>query len=254
MRIQAGASFSAQSVHAGSANQDNQLKAIQSQITDTQQKLQSLSANKEMSKEAKDARKKELQEQLQSLNKQLMQRKAEILEEQRQKVAEASKSREPIQTKTEEEQAREESLASMHSAVSISTTMQQMKSTNAVKTNMEGQARVLSTEIKADQGRGVLSSKKVDKLGELNSRIDDVMMDLSGSISKINKKVKETRESDPKDGGRVEKGEEEAIPSESVKLASGEAPEALQEEALQNSDAPPSSKSKEKGQYVDLLV
>ncbi|WP_438431427.1 FlxA-like family protein [Gorillibacterium sp. sgz500922] len=254
MRIQAGSAGSATGVQPGGSSADSQLKAIQSQIQDTQQRLQELSANKELSKEAKDARRKELQEQLQTLNQQLMQRKAEILEERRQKVAEASRSQEAPQAKTEEEQARQESLASLQSTVDISANLQQMKFKHSVKTSLEGQAHVLGAEIKADRSRGVLSSNKVDKLSDLNSRIHKVNMDLSGGVSKINKKLKETQEADSNDD-RVRTPEEtEATQSDRVKREDEEATEALQESASANLDGAAASKRKDKGQYVDLLV
>ncbi|MEO3946265.1 FlxA-like family protein [Gorillibacterium sp. CAU 1737] len=258
MNIQSASASPARTQQVNGGNSDSALKAIQSQIADLKQKLESLSANKEMSKEAKDARRKELQQQIQELNKQLMQRRAEIREEQRQKVAEAAQRRESAQPKTQEEQDREELLASVHNAVGISTSMQQMKTRQTVKTRLEGEARVLGAEVKTDRGRGLLVAGKEDKLGELNSQIDEVTMDLMGDVSKVNKKLKEVRESDSEDAKQVDKTEK--AEEEKEVQASGVSPleegplDALREKSRLSPDAPPSSKRKEKGQYVDRFV
>lgn len=180
-------------------DQDNQLQAIEKQITDVQNQIQKISENKNMSDEQKAERRKELQQQLQDLNKQLMERKIEIQKEKREKNAKTNGSNNNTNSKDTTE-------FSVEGLISASNAMKQIKTTNTVKTSMEGEARVLKSEIKMDKSRGVNTDNKESRLAKVNEKISDItedinkqIKDISSTLGKVENKEKEENNDEKKD-------------------------------------------------------
>lgn len=168
-------------------DQDNQLKAIEKQITDVQNQIQKISENKNMSDEQKAERRKELQQQLQDLNKQLMERKIEIQKEKREKNAKSNGSNNVKESQDTME-------FSVEGLISASNAMKQMRATNTVKTSMEGEARVLKSEIKMDKSRGVNTENKESRLAKVNEKVSDITEDINKQIADINNTLEEVED------------------------------------------------------------
>lgn len=167
--------------------QDSQLKAIEKQITDVQNQIQKISENKNMSDEQKAERRKELQQQLQDLNKQLMERKIEIQKEKREKNAKSNGSNNVKESQDTME-------FSVEGLISASNAMKQMRTTNTVKTSMEGEARVLKSEIKMDKSRGVNTENKESRLAKVNEKVSDITEDINKQIADINNTLEEVED------------------------------------------------------------
>ena len=180
-------------------DQDNQLQAIEKQITDVQNQIQKISENKNMSDEQKAERRKELQQQLQDLNKQLMERKIEIQKEKREKNIKNNVSNNNTNSKDTTE-------FSVEGLISASNAMKQIKTTNTVKTSIEGEARVLKSEIKMDKSRGVNTDNKESRLAKVNEKVSDItedinkqIEDINGTLDKAENKEKEENNDEKKD-------------------------------------------------------
>ncbi|MBU5316197.1 FlxA-like family protein [Clostridium bornimense] len=157
---------------------DNQLQAIEKQIDNVQNQIQKLSENKNLSDDQKMERRKELQQQLQDLNKQLMERKIEIQREKREDNVSNNKVN-----------LHDTAEFSAEGLISASNTMKQIKTTNTVKTSIEGEARVLKSEIKMDKSRGINTEGKESRLAKINDKVSDIMKDINKDIEDINNTV-----------------------------------------------------------------
>ena len=213
-------------------NQDSRLKSIQKQIEKVQEQLQSLSNNKEMSKEEKMNKRKELQEQLQVLTRQMFQRRMEIRQEKQEKSAAQAKRQDPVQENTGRQESIPMRTATMHGIISADTSMKQIKTVQSVKANMEGKAGVLEDEIKMDKGRGCPTEEKEAELAALNDRIDTASADMMTQIFDINTALEKSKNED----NSRETGNYETI----------------QTEEKLNSTQSEASKNLVKGQYVDM--
>lgn len=245
--------------NTSNTNQDSRMKAIQDQITNVQQQLQSLSNNDGMSAEAKKNKRTELEQQLQDLNRQMMQRKTEIQQEKMEKAAAESDTRDSAQD-IDGQKSAVMGTASMQSLISADASMKQVNSVQAVKTDMEGKAGVLEIEIKLDSSRGGSTAKKAEELANLNGRIHDATAGMMNKISDIKTTLEESKEDDgagdEEKKDKVEEGNQKAglIEADSELAANKEGSEASQAEPQENSTQQKKNRNQEKGQYVDVKL
>ena len=101
---------------------------------------------------------KDLKEQLNELNKQIIQRDLEIRKEQEEKREE--KIKEQLKDKNHIDDEQQE----MTNLFSITSSLNQVKFQTSASVKIKGNARVLESEIKADEGRGLDVSEKRKKL------------------------------------------------------------------------------------------
>ncbi len=227
--------------------QDSQLNAIQNQINNVQKQIQNLAKENEMTAEEKMSKRKEYQQELQSLNNQMTQRKIEIQKEQREAAAEAQNQAgnkgagNILENGKGDLTSQTENLmgaATMKGLISADTVMKQVNTVQSVKTELEGTARVLKSEIKLDKNRGLDTTKKEEALQKNNERLQEVFEDLGEKISSVKDEIDHAKEVEQKENLTHSDNEEKSL------------------DTLKNETDTQAKKTinLEKGQYVDERI
>lgn len=151
--------------------QDAYSKGIQSQIANVQKQLQSLSSRGGMSPEEKMKKRQELQRQINDLNNQLRQHEIEQRKERQKQKTEGG---------------------SMEAMISADAAMNQAQVQNSVATDMEGNARILKSEIRQDAARGTDTSDKQEALAELEERAANATAAQMDILESVDKEMKES--------------------------------------------------------------
>ncbi len=183
-------------------------KNIQNQIANAQKQMQELGENKEMSLEEKMKKRQEIQQQISDLQNQLRQHQIEQRKENQQKSGSSMDdmlggSRQ-VARKTKGGTGM--SSASMQAIISADSSMYQVKVQGAVKSEMEGRAGVLESEIKRDEARGGDTTKKREELAEVEAKADDITASQMEILSDANKKMEEAAKAD-QEAAKTEKAE-----------------------------------------------
>ena len=173
-------------------------KNIQNQIANAQKQMQELGENKEMSLEEKMKKRQEIQQQISDLQNQLRQHQIEQRKENQQKSGSSMDdmlggSR---QTSRKTKGGTRMSSASMQAIISADSSMHQVKVQGAVKSEMEGKAGVLESEIKLDEARGGDTTKKREELAEVEKKAEDITASQMEILSDANKKMEEAAKAD----------------------------------------------------------
>lgn len=190
--------------------QDSQTKRIQKQISGIQEQLKGLSENKEMSFEEKAAKRKELQEQMADLNKQLAERQILNMQENRKK----NQSGQGGNKNSAGAKAKSGGMgtAVMQSIIGADHSMKQVAISNGAKSQLEGKASVLETEIKIDQGRGDSTERKEAKLDAMEEQINTVSNDMMSHISQITEERNHAQgESEKEEAGKTDQSKEKEV-------------------------------------------
>lgn len=175
-------------------------KSIRKQIANAQKALQELSADKELTMEEKMKKRQDLQQQINDLNQQLRQHQVELRRERQRAQKEAAD--------RQEQKGRQEqglSGASMEAVVSADTAMKQSKSYGSVAARLEGEARVLKSEINLDQDRGQNVEDKLSRLSKVEERAEKATEAQIGILAEAGEKMEKAEEKD-----REEKAEKTA--------------------------------------------
>ncbi len=77
----------------------------------------------------------------------------------------------------------------INNMVNLSFSISQIKAANAAKTSMEGSARILESEIKIDEGRGVKATRKREELAKINQGITETAKQISASLNAVYKNM-----------------------------------------------------------------
>ena len=173
-------------------------KNLQNQIANAQKQMQELGENKEMSLEEKMKKRQEIQQQISDLQNQLRQHQIEQRKENQQK---SSSSMDDMlggnrQAAKAKKGGTGMSSASMQAIISADSSMHQVKVQGAVKSEMEGKAGVLESEIKLDEARGGDTTKKREELAEVEAKAQDITASQMEILSKTEKDLKEAAEAD----------------------------------------------------------
>ncbi len=251
--------------NANNTNQDSQLKSIQKQIENVQQQLQNLSNNEEMSMEEKMNIRKELQQQLLDLNRQMSQRKMEIQQERWKKSTAKAEKQETVQRNSDKQEFNVIGTTTVQGIISADASMKQVKTVQSTKTNMEGKAGVLESEIKMDKGRGGSTESKEAELKKLNDRINNASADMMDKISDIGATLEKSREeNERKDEEYTDKNGIISQKERLLDLEVGETttetakntgnPNTTQTQSPQNIAKSKVSSNLSKGQHVDVEV
>ena len=97
------------------------------------------------------------------------------------------------------------SSASMQAIISADSSMHQVKVQGAVKSEMEGKAGVLESEIKLDEARGGDTTKKREELAEVEAKAQDITASQMEILSETEKDLKEAAEADREAEKKVDK-------------------------------------------------
>ncbi|MBR6475010.1 MAG: FlxA-like family protein [Lachnospiraceae bacterium] len=182
-------------------------KNLQNQIANAQKQMQELGENKEMSLEEKMKKRQEIQQQISDLQNQLRQHQIEQRKENQQK---SSSSMDDMlggnrQAAKAKKGGTGMSSASMQAIISADSSMHQVKVQGAVKSEMEGKAGVLESEIKLDEARGGDTTKKREELAEVEAKAQDITASQMEILSETEKDLKEAAEADREAEKKVDK-------------------------------------------------
>ena len=186
---------------------DSVSKNLQNQIANAQKQMQELGDNKEMSLEEKMKKRQEIQQQISDLQNQLRQHQIEQRKENQQK---SSSSMDDMlggnrQAAKAKKGGTGMSSASMQAIISADSSMHQVKVQGAVKSEMEGKAGVLESEIKLDEARGGDTTKKREELAEVEAKAQDITASQMEILSETEKDLKEAAEADREAEKKVDK-------------------------------------------------
>ncbi len=189
-------------------NTDSVSKGLQEQITNAQEQLQELSANKDMSIEEKMEKRQEIQQQISMLNQQLRQHQIEARKHNATDDMQDYSARK--KSSTEETGL---SASSMQSILSADTSIEQVEVQSKVKTSFEGRARVLKSEIKF--GMGNVEAKK-EELADVEAKASGIESAQMSALSDINRELARTNaDSSDKEKAVEEKDDVENITEKS---------------------------------------
>ena len=174
---------------------DGVSESIQKQIDNLKAQMTSISENEDMSVEAKMEKKKELQSMIDELNNQLTQRKIEVQKQNQEEKAEVIDNTDLNiqQTVNTNQVASSMDETSMKSLIGAGIAMSRINKAESVKTNMKGEAGVLSEEIKLDSARGRDTSGKQSRLGKIKGNISSISVNNAAKLSDVNKEMEETK-------------------------------------------------------------
>ena len=188
---------------------DSVSKNLQNQIANARKAMQELGENKEMSLEEKMKKRQEIQQQISDLQNQLRQHQIEQRKENQQKKGSSmddmlggSK-----QASKSAKGGTGMSSASMQAMISADSSMNQVKVQGSVKTQMEGKAGILESEIKLDGARGDDATKKKEELADIEAKAQDITASQMNSLLDINKKLEEAAKEDQKEEKAADKAE-----------------------------------------------
>ena len=173
-------------------------KSIQDQIAFAQKQMQDLGDNKDMSPEEKMKKRQELQQQISDLQNQLRQHQIEQRKESQKNSAPSMSDMlgGNKQYGKSKKNSTGMSSASMQAIISADISMDQVKVQGAVKSDMEGKAGILESEIKLDEARGEDTSKKREELADLESKTQDITASQLDILANANDELKEAAETE----------------------------------------------------------
>ncbi|MDD4549235.1 MAG: FlxA-like family protein [Syntrophomonadaceae bacterium] len=190
-------------LHLDWKRKDGVIKGIQKQIMNVQEQISKISENDKMSVEEKMNREKELKEQLEELNKQLMQRNMEIQKQEREKEMKEDSEKQAPKDENNNGIGADE----MQNLISIGSSLNRVKTQSSMRIKLKGEARVLESEIKLDESRGVDTTDKREKLSDLNTKIDKITSRMSENLNQFNKAMKESTSTEKKAKQQVQEEE-----------------------------------------------
>lgn len=191
----------AQTAGAGlNRRMDSVSKGIQNQISNAQERLQSISEDKDMSLEEKMKKRQEIQQEINNLNQQLRQHQIAKRKEQQAgglSMEDMTGGSRKSATARAGSQARGLSQAGMQALISADSSLKQARAQGSVATEMEGRARILKSEIKLDRGN---TEDKEAALAEIEQKALDAATSQMNTLADAGKAVKEAGKEEQQNG------------------------------------------------------
>lgn len=188
-----------QGVSSASLTQtDEYSKGIQQQISEAQQELQELSANKELSMEEKMEKRQAIQQEITALQQQLRQHQIEQRRQQ-QEQSQTKQTQESSQSAQRQETSSQAGMQGLSGSVmaamlSADNAMRQSEVQGRVATQMKGQANILESEIQQDKARGADTTKKEEDLADLQTRVQQTTASQVSTLSEAGAQVTDAAE------------------------------------------------------------
>lgn len=173
---------------------DSVSKNIQNQIASLQKQLQELSSNEDMTLEEKMKKRQEIQQEINTLNQQLRQHQIEQKKEQQSKdtsIDDMLNSSYKMDKTKSDNKGSTLSQVNMEAMISADSSVKQSKVQGKQTSQMEGNARVLKSEIEMDKGKGGNTEKKEKGLIDLQARIEKTTQAQLSTLAEANKTMKE---------------------------------------------------------------
>lgn len=238
---------------------DSYSKNIQQQISNAQQQLQELAANKDMSIEEKMNKRQEIQKQIAELNNQLRQHQIEQRKEKQQGKKQSSMddmlgANSRTGSKQGSSQGTGLSQASMQAIISGDTAVSMAEVQGSVANRMEGRAGVLKVEIKQDAALKGNTAAKEEELAEVEQKAmqaSATQMSTLGEANKIMEEAaKEDKDEEKNEGKEAEKTETGGVDKEADGISSQGA--ASTAETAEHGDIP--ADEKQAAHYVSVDI
>lgn len=177
--------FLKNNIHSLQSRKDNAIQGIEKQIKNVQERMSKLSENKSLSPEELMDRQKQFKEQLDELNKKLMQVTMEAQQKEREK--EEKKIQEKVKEQVQDEESTNNIVET--NLISLSSSLKQVSFQNSMSTKMKGEARVLESEIKIDESRGINVKYKKESLSKLNSNIETINRKIEEKLNSVSEEI-----------------------------------------------------------------
>jgi hypothetical protein len=181
------------SVNGGVQN-DSYTREIRRKIANAQKKLQSLSANKNLSAEEKMKKRKEIQQEIANLNQQLRQHQIEQRKEQQNNQASSAAGGDS------ETGAQESGLTqtNMKAMISADLSLKQADVQKGVAAEMKSKARILKAEIRQESGK-TSREKKQQELAQAEEKAQTAEASQMSNLTSISEKLKSTEDKKEKE-------------------------------------------------------
>lgn len=85
-------------------------------------------------------------------------------------------------------------ITQMNSLLSSANTLKGISNLNASRTLMNGQSRILTSEIKADKGKGIDTKDKEESLADMQEQLQDIEENMSNSLTELNERIEADNE------------------------------------------------------------
>ncbi len=193
MKIDGKTNLAANDSISGKQGGNSEADAIKREIKRVQDQITDLANNKDLSIEEKRNKKKALTEQLTNLNKQLVDIQIEQQKvEQEKRLAEIQKRAEETAIKQKEENKEKGGLSSVsvQAILSASSSINEARSINHVRTKMIGDAHELEGTIAISKSKGQDTTGLQYELSELKKKIGDVTTSVIEKYSEANESMK----------------------------------------------------------------
>lgn len=126
------------------------------------------------------------EEQLKNIDEQIAQTMAEQLKQQDEDLKKMAYKK----PKTEEEIQTER----LNSIVSLSSSLSQAQVASSVKTKVDGESRILETEIKLDESRGGVSTSKKERLADLQKQLANLTTQINEGLIEVSEEIRESND------------------------------------------------------------
>ncbi len=187
-----------------------EVDSLQRQIEEKKKQLQEIGKDDRLSPEQIQKRRQSIEQEIAELEAQKNQ--AEIAAKQKEREsaeARQAKNSEDTINRNKDGDTSKISSRGMKALITASQAMEMADVKNGVKTSLEDDAGILESEIKLDQARGVDTTKKEEKLSEINAKASDLNRKTLDDLDKANEEIRSTR-----DNERDEQRDEEQLHNE----------------------------------------
>ena len=198
-----------------------ELDSLQRQIEEKQKQLQELGKDDKLSPEQKQKKRQSLEQEIAELEAQKNQVKMAAKQKERKEAEERqAKQNGESYNRNKDGDTSQISARGMKALITAGAAMDMADVKNRVATSLEGEAGVLESEIKLDQGRGGDTTKKEKQLGEINAKADDLNRKTLDDLDKANEEMRFAR-----DRERERKEDKESMQKEENGFAAGVQPD-----------------------------
>ena len=198
-----------------------ELDSLQRQIEEKQKQLQELGKDDKLSPEQKQKKRQSLEQEIAELEAQKNQVKMAAKQKERKEAEERQvKQSGDSYNRNKDGDTSQISARGMKALITAGATMDMADVKNRVATSLEGEAGVLESEIKLDQGRGGDTAKKEEQLEEINAKADDLNRKTLDDLDKANEEMRFAR-----DRERERKEDKESMQKEENGFAAGVQPD-----------------------------
>ncbi len=181
---------------------------LQKQIEAKRKQLSDLQNDDRMSPEQKQRKREEIQQEISELEAQKNAAEMAAKQKEREEAQERqAKSSGDSYSRNQDGDTSRISARGMQAMISASQSMEMAEIKGNIRNSFEDEASILETEIKLDEGKGVVSERKQDELADINVKTKTLGQENARDLQRANEEIEENfRDKDDKE--QVDKKEE----------------------------------------------